>query len=134
MTGTAAENVHRAKRYYRGRTMCAWRILSLRRRVAFAIACGAACFCSQFSIGASYVVFYSKPHPTIHVPLLAPCWSLTLRSKCDALLETIHIIRCESFVCCAYFLNSRSFVGTSISSTQKVLNVLMPMSTPKYCG
>ena len=105
--------------------MCACRILSLRRRVAFAIACHVLSSCSQFSIGAINVVFYSKPHPTPHVPLLASWRSLTWRSKCDALLEIIHIIRCKSFVCCVYFLNNRSVVGTSISSTQKVLKVLL---------
>ena len=31
------------------------------------------------------------------------------------------------FVCCVYLLKSRSVVGTSISSTQKVLIVLLPM-------
>ena len=35
---TAADKVRRAKRYYRGRTMCACRILPLRWRVAFVIA------------------------------------------------------------------------------------------------
>ena len=117
--------MRREKRYYRGRTMCACRILSLRRRVAFAIACHVLSSCSQFSIGAIYVVFHSKPHPTTHVPLLASWRSLTWRSKCDALLKIVHIIRCKSFVCCVYFFNNRSVVGTSISSIQKVLKALL---------
>ena len=87
-----------------------------------------------FSIGgAIYVFFYSKPHPTQHVPLLASWRSLTWRSKCDSLLEIIPIIRITSFVCCAYFLNNRSIVGTSISSTQEVVKVLL-LTPKKYCG
>ena len=78
----------------------------------------------SFLIRAVYIAFYSKPHPTPHVPLLASWRSLTWRSKCDAILEIIHIIRCKSFVCFVYFLNNRSAVGTSISSTQLVLKVL----------
>ena len=38
--------MQRAKRYYRGKTMFACRILSLRRRVAFAIACDVLSSCS----------------------------------------------------------------------------------------
>ena len=122
--------MRRAKRYYHGRTMCACRILSLRRRVAFAIACHVLSSCApSFSISAIYVVFYSKPHPMPHVPLLASWRSLTWRSECDAFLEIMHIIRCRSFVCFVCFFNNRSMVGTSISSTQKVLTVLLLLST-----
>ena len=81
--------------------MCACRILSLRRRVAFLSQPVTCCpLAPSFSIRALYVIFYSKPHPTPHVPLLASWRSLSCSSKCDALLEIIHIIRCKSFVCC----------------------------------
>ena len=63
------------------------------------------------------------------MPLLASWQSLTWRSKCDALLEIIHIIRCKKKLCCVYFLSNRSVVGTSNSSTQKVLKVLLLLST-----
>ena len=64
-----------------GRTMCACRILSFRRRVAFVTACHALSSCSLVLDTCS--IFYSKPHPTPHVPLLASWWSLrvTLFSK-----------------------------------------------------
>ena len=48
--------------------------------------------------------FQYVPHPTPHVPLLASWRSLSWSSKCDALLEIIHIIRCKSFVCCQVVL------------------------------
>ena len=97
------------------------------------LACHVLSSCSQFSIGAIYVVFYSKPHPTPHVLLLGSWRSLTWSSKCDALLEIIQIIRCKSFVRCVYFLNIRSIVGTSISSTQRVLKALLLSTPEEYC-
>ena len=40
------------------------------------------------------------PHPTPHdVPFLASWRSLSWSSNCDPLLESIHIIRCKSFLC-----------------------------------
>ena len=36
--------------------------------------------------------------------------------------------------CCVYFLNNRSVVGASISSTQKVLKVLLLSAPKKYCS
>ena len=36
--------------------------------------------------------------------------------------------------CCVYFLNTRSVVGTSISSNQKVLQVLLLSTPKKYCA
>ena len=107
-----------------GRTMCACGILSLRRRVAFFIACHVLSSCSlvlnTFSL---HNILESKPHPTPHVPLLASWRPLSCSSKCDALLEIIRMIRCKSFVCCqvvlCVFLIVRSVVGTSILSTQR---------------
>ena len=91
------------------RTMCACRIFSLRRRVPFVIACHVlltSCALS-FSIRALCTIFYSKPNPTPHVPLFASWRSLSWKSKCDALLEIIHIIcvkvLCAVTRCCVYF-------------------------------
>ena len=61
---TAADNMHKAKRYYRGRNMCACRILSLRRRVAFVIACHVLSSCSLVLNKCLLLIFYSKPHHT----------------------------------------------------------------------
>ena len=82
------------------RTMCACRILSLRRRVAFVIACHVLSSCPLVLNTCSL----HNINPTPHVPLLASWRSLTCSSKCDALLEIIHIIRCNSFVCCQVVL------------------------------
>ena len=105
----------------RGRTMCACRILSLRRRVAFAIAC-VTYYCPlapSFSIGAIYVVFYSESHPTPYVPLLASWRSLTWRSKCDTLLEIIRIVRCFCVLC--------------VISQQQIGRGTRPSRVPKKC-
>ena len=123
------------KKRYRLRTMCACRIFSLRRRVAFAIACHVSASCSLVLNTSTLHNFAQQAasHATrapSRFSWRSPRWS----SKCDALLEIIHIIRCKSFVCCAYFLNNRSVVGASISSTQKVLEVLLLSTPKKYCG
>ena len=66
------------------------------------------------SIGAIYVLFCSKLHPTPHVSFLASWRSLTRRSKCDALLEIIHIIRCKVlFVVGIFSTTDRSWARLS---------------------
>ena len=132
--------MRRARRYNRSRTMCECRILSLRLRVAFAVDCHVLSPCSLvLNIGAIYVVFYSKPHPTPHVLIHASRRSLTWRSKCDALLEIIHNIRCKSFcvlssgAVCIFSTTHRSWARleypksatstTAIEYTQEVLRV-----------
>ena len=78
------------------------------------------------------------PHLTPHVPLLASWRSLSRSSNCDALLEIIHIIRCESFVFqvvpCVFSQQQIGHGHVYIEYTQKVLKVLLLSTPKKYCA
>ena len=120
-----------------GPCACACCILSSRRRVAFFWHSICQCVFVLLLPRSQYV-----PHPMPHVPLLASWRSLSWSSNCEALLEIIHIIRCEKIVfyqveLCVFYQEQigRGHVYIEYTrNTRKVLKLLLLSTPKKYCA